>query len=101
MAKYQPTPQEQAAIDLLTLSGHTVVRQRTYDALRERIRIAEVTAEMERDRRASNERWAHRCLDEERRLTARLNELCTAAAALGLSITDINAALHAADTKDS
>lgn len=100
MPRYAPTPEELAAIDLLTLAGYAVVRQRTHDALRERVRVAEALRDMEIDRRLSVERWAHRCLDEERRLSRRLDEVCTTAAALGVPITDINAALEAATTKD-
>jgi hypothetical protein len=100
MPRYVPTAEEQAAIDRLTLAGYAVVRQRTYDALRERLRVADCMTAMEIERREGVEHWARRECDEQRRLSARLNAVCTAAAALGVSITDINAALDAADTKD-
>jgi hypothetical protein len=99
VSRYEPSPLEQSAIDMLTAAGYTVVRQRSYDALRERVRRAETIADMERERREGNERWAQNCLTEERRLHTRLNEVCAGAAALGVSITDINAALAAADGK--
>lgn len=100
MARYVPTEQEQAAIDLLTASGHTVLRTRSYDALRERLRVAEVLQDAEVRQRESTERWARRESDWARRMTDRLNAVCSAAAALGVPITDINAALAAADQKD-
>ena len=100
MARYVPSADEQAAIDLLTLAGYAVVRQRTYDALHERVRVAEALRQAEADHRDSGVQWAHRCLDEQNRLDRRLNEVCTAAAALGVPIRDINAAIAAADQKD-
>lgn len=96
MSRYVPSPEEQGAIDLLTLVGYAVVRQRTYDHLVERVRLAECYRDMEIERRESVEHWAHRECDEQRRLSARLNEVCFAAAALGVSIADINAALDGA-----
>ncbi len=100
MARHVPTPEEQAAIDLLTLAGYAVIRQRSYDALRERVRVAEALQQAEAEHRQGTERWAHRECDERRRMTDRLNAVCTAAAALGVPITDINAALDAANRKD-
>jgi len=54
-------------------------------------------AESEREQAESARRWARDCLDEERRLRDRLNQVCLAAAALGVSIQDINEALKEAD----
>jgi hypothetical protein len=99
MARYVPTAEEQAAIDLLTLSGHAVLRQRSYDALRERVRVAEVLRESDREQAEHARAWARDQISEQRRLTDRLNAVCTAAAALGVPITDINAALDAASAR--
>lgn len=96
MSRYVPTATECEAIETLTLAGHAVVRQRTYDDLLDRVRIAKCVAGMEIERRESAERWAHRCLDEERRLSRRLDEVCTAAASLGVPIQAINNALDEA-----
>lgn len=96
MSRYQPSASEEMFIERLIEAGYTVLRTRSYDALLERKRIAEAVAQMEIERRESAERWAHRCLDEERRLSARLNDVCTGAAALGVPITAINAALDEA-----
>lgn len=101
MGRYVPSAQESAAIDLLTLAGYTVMRERSYEALRDRVRVAEVMADMERERRESCEQWAHKSLDESRRLADRLNAVCTGAATLGVSITAINAALAEADRESA
>jgi hypothetical protein len=101
MAAYRPSAEEQAAIDLLTLAGFTVLRQRSYAALQERVRVAEALQAAEHEYREGSQRWARQALDEQNRLARRLNAVCTGAAALGVSITDINAALAAADNKDS
>lgn len=101
MARYVPTPEEQAAIDMLRLAGYAVVRQRTYDALGERVSLAEHRQRWAEEWRESSDRWARRECDEQRRLADRLNEVCYAAAALGVPITDINAALEAASKKES
>lgn len=98
MGKYKPTPDEQAAIDLLRLAGYAVVRQRTYDAQRERTRLAECLHGMEIDRRKDSEAWARRECDEQRRLADRLHRVVAAAAALGVSIQDINIALGVRET---
>lgn len=97
MARYQPTAAETAAIDLLRLAGYAVVRQSTYDNLRQRIDIAEHRVEWEQDAAEHARAWARDCCREERRLTDRLNEVATAAAAKGVSIDAINEALHTAD----
>lgn len=97
MGRYVPTPEEQAAIDLLTLAGYHVMRQRSYDTLRERVRVAEQMQAWETERRQDTDAWARRECDEQRRLARRLNEVCFAAAAQGVSIQQINAALKEAD----
>lgn len=97
MTRYQPTPDEAAAIDLLRLAGYAVVRQQTYARLQERVRLAECMAEWETDRRKSTEKWAHVALDEQGRLAGRLNEVCFAATALGVPIGAINEALDKAN----
>lgn len=96
MGRYVPTSEERAAIHLLTLAGYSVVRQRTHDDLLERVRIAKCMEQMEIERRESSERWARRESDEQRRLAARLNEVCYAAASQGVTIQAINAALDGA-----
>lgn len=80
-------------IESLTLAGYAVVRQRTYDRLRERVALAERLAEWETERRDHTAKWAHEAFVEQRRLSDRLNEVCFAAAALGVSIGAINKAL--------
>lgn len=97
MPKYVPTPQEQAMVDQLIAMGYAVVRQRTYDRLQERVRVAEVLMEAEKDRREGTAHWAHQALDEQRRLSDRLNDVCTAAAACGVPIRTIQAALDKTD----
>lgn len=99
MSRYEPTADEAAAIELLTLAGFTVLRSRSYDALRERVRVAEALQLAAQEARDSCERWAHKCLDEERRLVNRLNAVCTGAAALGVGIAAINACLDVGDIK--
>lgn len=101
MARHTPTASEEMFIERLTAAGYKVVRTRTYSALLERIRLAECRADMEAERRESAERWAHNSLAEERRLSRRLDEVCTGAAALGVPIDKINAALAAADKKEA
>lgn len=93
MSRYVPSPDEQAAIDRLRLVGYAVVRQATYDRLQERVRLAEHRQAYEIERRESSDAWARRECDEQRRLADRLNRVVAAAAALGVSIQDINAAL--------
>ena len=93
MARYQVTASEQSMIDHLTDAGFHVMRKRSYQALRERLRVAEVAVEMEVERRQGVEQWAHRCLDDDQRLMDRLNRVCYAATSLGVPIQAINAAL--------
>lgn len=99
MTRYQPTAAEQDAIKLLKLAGYAVVRQRTYDRLQERVRIAELRQAWETERQESAQRWARRECDEQRRLADRLTRVAAAAAALGVSIQDINAALGSEDSR--
>lgn len=96
MGRYVPTPEQAAAVDLLTLAGYKVVRQATYDRLLERVHLAEHRCAWEVERSESAQAWARQECDEQRRLAARLNEVCFAAAALGVSIQDINTALDRA-----
>jgi len=98
MSRYVPTSEQQLAIDTLALAGYSVVRQRTYNALCERVRLAECYRDMEIERRESTERWARRECDEQRRLSDRLNAVCYAATALGVPIRAINQALDASST---
>jgi len=99
MGRHIPTDWERDAIDRLTLAGHKVVRQSTYDNLLKRIDRAENNARWEAHLAEANREWARDAHTEQRRLSRRLDEVCTAAAALGVSIHDINAALDAADKK--
>lgn len=89
MSRYQPSSAEQEAIDLLRLAGYTVVRQRTYSDLLERVRVAECYRDMEIDRRKSAEAWAIRECDEQRRLTDRLNEVIGFAYEHGATYDDL------------
>lgn len=57
--------------------------------------------EWETERRKGTEDWARRECAEQRRLTDRLNEVCYAAAALGVPIQTINDALAKADAQQS
>lgn len=93
MGRYQPTAEEQAAIDLLTLAGYAVVRQRTYDELREQVTLAKHREGWLEEDAAHARAWAHESLSGERRLADRLNQVCTAAASLGVPIDKINRAL--------
>lgn len=99
MTRYVPTASEQGAIDKLRMAGYVVVRARTYDAMLERKRIAEALQQAAEDHRASSERWALNCLNEERRLVHRLNAVCAAATSLGVPLDAINAALGDGDSK--
>lgn len=93
MSRYQPTADEQAAIDRLTLAGYAVVRQGTYDNLRKRLDEARWENEWRiRDKEAS-EAWAHRECEMQRHLADRLNAVIAAAASLGVGIDAINEAL--------
>lgn len=101
VSRYVPTAEERAAIDLLRLAGYAVARQRTYDGLLERVSLAEHRQAYEIERREGTERWVQSVCAEERRLYDRLNEVCYAAAALGVDIQAINDALHRANAKRS
>lgn len=94
MSRYVPSPEERAAIDLLRLAGYAVVRQRTYDNLGERVRVAEVMYAYEKDCSEGTRRWADKAFDEQRRLSDRLNEVCFTAASQGVTIQAINDALE-------
>ena len=98
MSRYEPTADERAAIDMLTVAGYAVVRQRTYDGLRERVTIAEHERDWSRRDSESAERWAIRESDEMRRLSDRLNRVVAAAAAQGVTIQAINQALGTTHT---
>lgn len=93
MSRYQPTATEQAAIDLLRLAGYAVMRQSTHDRLHARVELAKHEVEWQTEWREHSDAWARRECDEQRRLQDRLNAVCFAAAALGVSIQAINAAL--------
>jgi hypothetical protein len=91
--RYEPTAEEQAAIDRLTLAGYAVVRQRTYDDLKERVVLAEARQQFSEEDAAHARHWAEDQCDEQRRLADRLNEVCSAATSLGVPIDAINEAL--------
>jgi phage baseplate assembly protein gpV len=74
-----------------------VLARKSYDHLLRTRDRALREAEWERERTQDHRRWAERSLDEQRRLVDRLNSVCTAAAALGVSIQAINAALAEVD----
>lgn len=93
MSRHVPTYAEQRAIDLLTARGYAVFRAGTVQNLRNRAFLAEHLAKWETERRESAEDWARRECDEQRRLADRLNRVAAAAASLGVSIQQINAAL--------
>lgn len=93
MGRHVPTEDETAAIDFLQLNGYKVVRAATYAGLQRRVEVAEhrlqwAEREAEHAREYSRHAW-----DQERRLADRLNQVCIAAASLGVSITQINDAL--------
>jgi len=93
VSRYVPTAAEQRLIDRLTLAGYAVVRQRTYDRLKERVALAERVAEWQTEWRASNDRYSEAAYAELRRLADRLTAVAAAAASLGVSIQAINEAL--------
>jgi polynucleotide 5'-kinase involved in rRNA processing len=95
MSRYQPTADEQAAIDLLRLAGYAVVRQATYDKLRERVTTARHEVQWQTEWREHSDAWARRECDEQRRLADRLTAVVGAAAAQGVTIQAINEALEA------
>ena len=89
MGKYVPTADQQAAIDVLRLAGYSVIRQRTYARLLERVRVAEALREAERDHRKDSQEWARRECDEQRRLSDRLTYVYGVARAHGASVDDL------------
>lgn len=99
MSRYVPTAGQQAAIDELKVAGYTTVRQRTYTDLLERVRVAEIMEAYAKERVVDVQAWAGAAFDEQRRLSNRLNKVCLAAAALGVSIRAINDALDEADAR--
>lgn len=101
MSRYVPTADEQAAIERLTLAGYAVVRQRTYDGLRERVSRAEWALESAERQVESVNRWALDSCDESRRLSKRLTAVVASAASLGVSIQAINDALDLTTPKES
>ena len=72
MSRYIPSTDEQDAIDLLTSTGHSVLRRRSHDALIERARRAETLLGAEKENSASLREWAHKEAAEVRRLQDRL-----------------------------
>lgn len=99
MPRHTPSRSEQEAIALLTLAGYTVVRARTYEGMRERVRVAEVMERHAKEDVDHARRWGGEQCDVQRRLSDRLNAVCFAAAGLGVPIDAINAALAEADRK--
>jgi hypothetical protein len=89
MSKYVQTAEEQEAIDFLSLHGYVVIRRRTHDRLKERIRLAECQRDMEKERRESTERWAQSVCDEERRYRDRVVEVCAFAFTHGATSEDL------------
>lgn len=69
--------------------------RKSYDHLLRTRDRALRAAEWEREHREGVERWARRECDEQRRLSDRLTRVVAAAAAQGVSIQAINAALDA------
>lgn len=97
MGRYVPSDVERVAIAMLERAGFVVVRRRSYERLHRRIHDAEAFARMADEHRASTESWALREFREARRISDRLTEVVAAAAACGVDIQDINAALEKAD----
>lgn len=89
MSRYIPSPEEQEAIDFLTLKGWKTVRQGTYDRLHERVRVAEQMQHWETERRESVERWAQSVCNEERRARERVVEVCAFAFTHGATTDDL------------
>lgn len=89
MAKHIPAPDEQAAIDLLASRGYTTLRTGSYSRLHERVRVAEALRDAARDDAESSRRWAYNCLDEERRLRDRVEELVGFAYEHGATFEDL------------
>lgn len=86
MTRHQPTPAEQAAIDLLAAAGYAVVRRKTLENLHQKVRDAEWQVRMATEEAASARRWAENSLTEERRLHDRLNEIVAFAYEHGATI---------------
>lgn len=86
-----------AAKELLTAAGYTVVKTKSYLAAQERQRRAKCMEEYADERRESAERWARNCLDEERRIRERLTFVYGVARAHGATVDDLRQ-LPAGDT---
>lgn len=83
------------------MSGDDVtMRRKSYDHLIRTRDRALMNVEWEKRSAEHAMEWAHQQFVEQRRLSARLNAVCVAAAAAGVSIHDINAALADADSLD-
>lgn len=79
-------------------SDEVVLKRKSYEhLLRTRDRALNQLA-WEKEAAEHARQWAHSQFVEQRRLADRLNEVCTAAAALGVPITAINEALKKAES---
>lgn len=93
MSRYQPSTEEQAAIDMLTLAGYTVVRRGTYENLRKRIDQMEWTDQWREREMGHSREYAEKCHAEERRLSDRLTTVVAGAAAAGVPFDVIQQAM--------
>ena len=93
MSRHTPDATEQRAIDILTARGYAVFRAGTIQNLRNRAFLAEHLAKWETEQRAHAETWGQSEAAEYRRLADRLTRVVAAAAAQGVTIDAINAAL--------
>jgi hypothetical protein len=85
-------------VEALTLAGYAVVRQRTYDRLKDRVSAAEHTTKWQIEWREHNQQWVEQEFVATRRLYDRLTAIVAAAASLGVSIQAINKALDTGST---
>lgn len=93
MSRHLPTETEQRAIDLLVARGYAVYRAGTIQNLRNRVFLAEHLAKWETEQRECTQRRVESEFAEYRRLADRLDRVVAAAAAQGVTIRVINAAL--------
>lgn len=70
--------------------GYRVVKERTYENLRQRWLGAESRVEHEASMRESTERWAHKAFEEQRRLADRLTFVYGVARARGASVQELS-----------
>ncbi len=84
---------ESEHIAALGRAGYVVLRRKSHEHTLRELDRARNLLDWEKQASESVRVWAHRALDEQERLSARLNAVCYAATSLGVPIEAINAAL--------